>query len=30
MTATEVILYYAVALGGTFHRKDLLHEVARQ
>ena len=30
MTATEVILNYAVAQGGTFHRKDLLHEVARQ
>ena len=30
MTATEAILNYAVAQGGTFHRKDLLHEVARQ
>ena len=30
MTATEAILNYAVAQGGTFHRKDLLREVARQ
>ena len=30
MTATEAILNYAVVQGGTFHRKDLLHEVARQ
>ena len=30
MTATEVILNYAVAQGGTFLRKNLLHEVARQ
>ena len=29
MTATEAILNYAVAQGGTFHRKDLLREVAR-
>ena len=30
MTATETILNYALAQGGTFHRKDLLSEVARQ
>lgn len=30
MTATEAILNYAVVQGGTFHRKDLLREVARQ
>lgn len=30
MTATEVILNYAVIQGGTFYRKDLLREIARQ
>ena len=30
MTTTEAILNYAVGQGGTFYRKDLLHEVARQ
>lgn len=30
MTATEAILNYAVEQSGTFHRKDLLHEVARR
>lgn len=30
MTATEAIINYAVTQGGTFYRKDLLLEVARQ